>query len=131
MRDWSCASSSTSDRARLELETAYLAIGSDVFLGRSAADVLNRHFEGELTKALFAFDGVVGTATIAQGIIRTDNFKMRGINAVVLMDGTADIVRLIAEISIIELYSRTALAKGLPAGNLYHVVSNVRITSCG
>jgi phytoene dehydrogenase-like protein len=30
------------------------------FATRSAADVLIRHFEGVLTKALFAFDGVVG-----------------------------------------------------------------------
>src|SRR5689334_7240106 len=30
------------------------------FAVRSAADVLDRHFEGELTKALFGFDGVVG-----------------------------------------------------------------------
>jgi phytoene dehydrogenase-like protein len=30
------------------------------FAVRSASDILNRHFEGELTKALFGFDGVVG-----------------------------------------------------------------------
>src|SRR5205814_1896347 len=30
------------------------------FAVRSAADVLDRHFDGELTKALFGFDGVVG-----------------------------------------------------------------------
>src|SRR6478672_3300941 len=30
------------------------------FAVRSAADVLDRHFEGELVKALFGFDGVVG-----------------------------------------------------------------------
>lgn len=41
----------------------------------------------------FAFDGVVGTANIAQGIMKTDNFKMRSVNAVVLMDGVADIAR--------------------------------------
>ncbi|MDB5764944.1 MAG: hypothetical protein JWQ21_3939 [Herminiimonas sp.] len=39
----------------------------------------------------FAFDGAVATATISQGIIKTDNFKMRSINAIVLMDGIADI----------------------------------------
>lgn len=41
----------------------------------------------------FAFDGVVGTATIAQGVMKTDNFKMRSVNAVVLMDGTVDIAK--------------------------------------
>ncbi|HWW03748.1 YhdP family protein [Collimonas sp.] len=41
----------------------------------------------------FAFDSVVGTASIAQGKARTDNFKMRSVNATVLMDGVADIAR--------------------------------------
>ncbi len=39
----------------------------------------------------FAFDGVVGGATITHGIAKTDNFKMRSVSATVLMDGTADI----------------------------------------
>jgi uncharacterized protein YhdP len=39
----------------------------------------------------FAFDGVTGTATIKDGIATTDNFKMRGVSATVLIDGTADI----------------------------------------
>lgn len=41
----------------------------------------------------FAFDSVVGTASIAQGKAHTDNFKMRGVSATVLMDGVADIAR--------------------------------------
>jgi len=41
----------------------------------------------------FAFDGVVGTASISQGVIKTDNIKMRSVSAVVLMDGSADIGR--------------------------------------
>ncbi|MES2537425.1 MAG: YhdP family protein [Pseudomonadota bacterium] len=41
----------------------------------------------------FAFDGIVGTASIADGIIKTDNFKMRSVNAVVVMDGSANIAR--------------------------------------
>ena len=39
----------------------------------------------------FAFDGITGSATIARGVARTDNFKMRSVNATVIMDGTADI----------------------------------------
>jgi uncharacterized protein (TIGR02099 family) len=39
----------------------------------------------------FAFDGIVATASIARGVAKTDNFKMRGVTATVLMDGTADI----------------------------------------
>jgi len=30
------------------------------FAVRSEAEILDRYFEGELTKALFGFDGVVG-----------------------------------------------------------------------
>ncbi|MBI1892149.1 MAG: TIGR02099 family protein [Burkholderiales bacterium] len=41
----------------------------------------------------FAFDGIVGTTTISNGIAKTDNFKMRGLSATVLLDGTADIAR--------------------------------------
>lgn len=41
----------------------------------------------------FAFDGIVGSAAIAQGVAKTDNFKMRGVSATVLMDGSADIAR--------------------------------------
>ena len=41
----------------------------------------------------FAFDGIAGTVAIAQGTARTDNLKMRSVNATVVMDGTADIVR--------------------------------------
>jgi uncharacterized protein (TIGR02099 family) len=41
----------------------------------------------------FAFDGVSAAATISNGLATTDNFKMRGSAATVLIDGTADIVR--------------------------------------
>ena len=41
----------------------------------------------------FAFDGVTATASISNGVARTDNFKMRGVAATVLMDGTADIAK--------------------------------------
>lgn len=41
----------------------------------------------------FAFDRVVGTASISQGVMKTDNIKMRSVSAVVLMDGSADIAK--------------------------------------
>ncbi len=41
----------------------------------------------------FSFDGIAATANIAQGLVKTDNFKMRSVNATVLMDGTADIAK--------------------------------------
>jgi uncharacterized protein (TIGR02099 family) len=39
----------------------------------------------------FAFDSVTGNASIENGVATTDNFKMRGVNAAVLMDGKVDI----------------------------------------
>ncbi|WP_325512547.1 YhdP family protein [Oxalicibacterium sp.] len=41
----------------------------------------------------FAFDGINGNAQIANGVARTDNLKMRGVSATVLIDGSADIVK--------------------------------------
>jgi len=38
-----------------------------------------------------AFDGITANASIAHGIARTDNLKMHGVAATVLMDGSADI----------------------------------------
>ncbi len=39
----------------------------------------------------FAFDSVTAQANITQGVLSTDNLKMRGVSATVLMDGSADI----------------------------------------
>lgn len=41
----------------------------------------------------FAFDFVRGDATIEQGVARTNNLQMKGVNAAVLMEGSADIDR--------------------------------------
>ncbi len=38
-----------------------------------------------------AFDGISATAAIERGIVRTDNLKMHGVQATVLMSGTADV----------------------------------------
>jgi len=38
-----------------------------------------------------AFDGISATAQIDRGIVKTDNLKMHGVQATVLMSGTADI----------------------------------------
>jgi uncharacterized protein YhdP len=39
----------------------------------------------------FAFDGISAAASITNGVAKTDSFKMRGVAATVLIDGTADI----------------------------------------
>ena len=41
----------------------------------------------------FAFDYVTAQAAIAKGVMSTENLKMRGVNATVLMDGSADIAK--------------------------------------
>ncbi|MGV8805142.1 MAG: YhdP family protein [Polaromonas sp.] len=41
----------------------------------------------------FAFDFVRGDVTIAQGVAQTSNLQMSGVNAAVLMDGSADLAR--------------------------------------
>jgi uncharacterized protein (TIGR02099 family) len=38
-----------------------------------------------------AFDGISANAVIARGVLKTDNLKMHGVAATVLMDGSADI----------------------------------------
>lgn len=38
-----------------------------------------------------AFDGITANAIISRGVVKTDNLKMHGVAATVLMDGTADI----------------------------------------
>ena len=38
-----------------------------------------------------AFDGITANAVITRGVLKTDNLKMHGVAATVLMDGTADI----------------------------------------
>ena len=41
----------------------------------------------------FAFDFVRGDARIEQGVLFTNNLQMKGVNAAVLMEGSADIAR--------------------------------------
>lgn len=48
----------------------------------------------------FAFDGINGVAHIQQGVARTDNLKMRSVNATVLMDGSADIAKETQDIHV-------------------------------
>jgi uncharacterized protein (TIGR02099 family) len=48
----------------------------------------------------FAFDNVVGDANIQQGIAKTKNFKMSSINAAVLIEGNADIVKEMQDLHV-------------------------------
>ncbi|MBC7489504.1 MAG: hypothetical protein H7240_05460 [Glaciimonas sp.] len=53
---------------------------------------LTRDFR-DVFSTCFTFDNVVGTATIAQGKVTTDNFRMRSVAATVLMSGSTDIAQ--------------------------------------
>jgi uncharacterized protein (TIGR02099 family) len=49
----------------------------------------------------FPFDNITGDVTIAQGVAQTNNFRMRGVQAAVLMDGRADIARETQDLRVI------------------------------
>lgn len=51
----------------------------------------------------FAFDGVLARANINNGVMSTDNFKMRSLSAVVLMNGTVDIARESQDLHVVVL----------------------------
>ena len=49
----------------------------------------------------FAFDFFRGDVSIAQGIARTNNLQMKGVNAAVLMEGQADIAKETQSIKVV------------------------------
>ncbi len=59
----------------------------------------------------FAFDFVRGDARIERGVLYTNNLQMKGVNAAVLMEGTADLARETQDIKVVvvpELNAGTA-----------------------
>ncbi len=48
-----------------------------------------------------AFDGITANAAISHGIARTDNLKMHGVAATVLMDGSADMANETANLHVV------------------------------
>lgn len=49
----------------------------------------------------FAFDNVTGDVTIRQGIASTNNLRMRGVQAVVLMEGNADLAKETQDLRVV------------------------------
>ena len=49
----------------------------------------------------FAFDDVTGDVAIAQGVAKTNNLRMRGVQAAVLMEGSADIARETQDLRVV------------------------------
>jgi uncharacterized protein YhdP len=52
--------------------------------------ILKLDFHDVFSEGL-AFDGISANAMITRGVVKTDNLKMHGVSATVLMDGSADI----------------------------------------
>ena len=51
----------------------------------------------------FAFDNITGDLRISRGVASTDNLRLRGVQAVVLMDGSADIARETQDLQVVVL----------------------------
>lgn len=49
----------------------------------------------------FSFDSIASTASISRGTLTSDSFKMRGPQAVVLMDGTVDLAQEIQNLNVV------------------------------
>jgi uncharacterized protein (TIGR02099 family) len=49
----------------------------------------------------FPFDSITGDVSIAQGVARTNNLRMRGVQAAVLMEGMADVERETQDIRVV------------------------------
>lgn len=64
----------------------------------------------------FAFDSVRGSARIAQGVISSDNLQMRGVNAAVFLDGSADLGDETQDISVLVIPELNAGGASLMAG---------------
>jgi uncharacterized protein (TIGR02099 family) len=73
----------------------------------------------------FAFDGVTAAATISKGIMKTDNFKMRGVSAAVLMDGTVDLVKESQDIHAVVIPEINAGAASVAYGLLVNPVLGI------
>lgn len=70
----------------------------------------------------FAFDFVRGDVSIQQGIASTSNLQMKGVNAAVLMEGTADIARETQDIKVLVVPEINAGTASLVASVLNPVV---------
>jgi uncharacterized protein YhdP len=49
----------------------------------------------------FAFDNITGDVSVAQGVAHTNNLRMRGVQAAVLMEGSADIDRETQDLRVV------------------------------
>ena len=70
----------------------------------------------------FAFDFLRGDVTIEQGLARTNNLQMKGVNAAVLMEGQTDIARETQKIKVVVVPEINAGSASLIASYINPVV---------
>ena len=70
----------------------------------------------------FAFDFIRGDVSVAQGIARTNNLQMKGVNAAVLMEGQADIERETQALKVVVVPEINADSASLIASAINPVV---------
>jgi uncharacterized protein (TIGR02099 family) len=70
----------------------------------------------------FAFDFIRGDVTVAQGIARTNNLQMKGVNAAVLMEGQADIEKETQSLKVVVVPEINAGSASLIASVINPVV---------
>lgn len=80
--------------------------GASRLLGVLSLQALPRRFALDFSDVFsqgFAFDAINATATVSDGVLQTDNLKMRGVSATVLMSGTVDIVKEMQDLHVVVL----------------------------
>jgi len=86
-------------RLRLDVDAGqflHASPGGARLLGVLSLQALQRRLTldfRDLFQEGFAFDSIVGDVVVAQGVARTDDLRMRGVQATVLMQGSADLQR--------------------------------------
>ena len=76
---------------------------------------LNLDFRDIFSKG-FAFDEITANATIANGIMHTENLKMNGVNATVLMNGSVNIARESQNLHVVIIPEINAAAASIAYG---------------
>jgi uncharacterized protein YhdP len=70
----------------------------------------------------FAFDFMRGDVQITDGVARTNNMQMKGVNAAVLMEGSADLVRETQNLHVVVVPEINAMTASLVATAINPVV---------
>ncbi len=79
----------------------------------------------DIFSAGFAFDSINASASIANGVAKTNNLKMRGLNATVLIEGMADIVQETQDLHVVVIPELNASAASVVYGMAVNPVIGV------